>query len=121
MQINIIDILITIGKSHLFILILLMIIFLIERMTKLKLVFDSFKWKKSPLNAKAASTRDAGNYFIINLIVFVYDIYNNYVPFNLINCVIWLIILIILTKVFYRIHIKYQAVDPNKADDDYSD
>ena len=117
---DIINIFITIVKAHLLILFIIIISFLIEKLTGLRLLIDHYTWIKSKNNIEVLSTRDSGNYIIINLLVFIYDIYKNSISFNFINIIIWLVLIIILTKVFYRTHKKYQKFDPNKADDDYT-
>lgn len=120
MKIDIINILITLGKSHLYVLYIVIGSFIIEKFTGLKLFIYDYFWVKSPRNAEDGSNRDAGLYLIINCIVFGYNIYHGRIEFNIFNIIIWVIIISILTKIFYKIHRKYQKVDPNKADDDYT-
>jgi len=115
-----IDILICFFKAHTIAILIIFISYIIEKTTKFKLLIYNYNWEKSLRNADAAATRDSGNYLIINFLVFVYDIYMGNIGLNIINIIIWLIIISILTKTFYRIHLKYQAVDIKKSDDDYS-
>lgn len=117
---NIVNIFISIGKAHLIGIAIVILSYIIEKSTGLKLLIDHYTWIKSRNNIEVLSTRDTGNYLILNSIVFIYDIYNGNIGLNFISIAIWLVLIIILTKVFYRIHKKYQKYDPNKADDDYT-
>ncbi len=94
--------------------------FIIEKTTGLKLFIDHYTWVKSPANAKILSDGDSGYFIILNIIVFIYNIYKNNIAFHWITFFLWLFFLLILTRILYKIHYKYQKIDPNKADDDYS-
>ena len=117
-MIDIIHILKSIGKAHVIILLIVIWSLIIEFSTGIKLFVDNYKWKKSIRNAEDASTRDSTFYLIVMISVFIYDIIKKNVDFNPLNIIIWIIIVSILVKVFYKIHNKYQAVDPKKANDD---
>jgi hypothetical protein len=113
------EVLISIGKAHLIVLTIIFLSYIIESFTALKLFIDNYRWKKSSRNADAISNRDLGIYLIILVIVFIYDIVNDNLEVTFISFVVWLLITSGMVKVFFRIHRKYQAVDPNKSDDDY--
>ena len=117
---NLTEIFISIGKGHLIALVIVVLSYIIESSTSLKLFFDNYQWKKSLRNAEDSSNRDSGIYLVILISVFIYDILNDNIEFKFVNVLIWLILIIILTKLFYRIHKKYQKFDPNKADDDFT-
>jgi hypothetical protein len=117
---NFLDIIISIGKSNLIAIGIVLLSFIIEKLTGLKLFIDNYTWVKSKYNAENISIRDTVNYFILNLIVFIYDIYNGKIEFHVIAIVAWLFFVGILAQLFYIIHDKYQKVDPNKSDNDYT-
>ena len=117
---SIIDIFISVGKSNLIGVAIVVFSYIIEKITGLKLFIDHYTWVKSKENIEVLSTRDTFLYLVLNFSVFIYDIYHDNLDFNFLNGLIWLVIVIILAKVFYRIHKKYQKFDPNKADDDYT-
>ena len=117
---NFLDIIISIGYANLIAIGIVLLSYIIEKLTGLKLFIDNYTWVKSENNAENISIRDTVNYFILNLIVFIYNIYNGKIEFHVIALVTWLLFVGILTQVFYIVHIKYQKVDPNKSDDDYT-
>jgi len=117
---NFLAIVISIGKSNLIAAGIVLLSFIVEKLTGLKLFIDNYTWAKSEYNADNISIRDTVNYFILNLIVFIYDIYNGKIEFHVIAIVTWLFLVSILTQLFYIIHDKYQTVDPNKSDNDYT-
>ena len=115
-----INIIFSIGRAHIIVIAIVLGSFLLEKLTGLNLFIDHYTWKKSKLNADMLSSRDSVYYFILNVIVFGYDVYKKSINFKIINIILWFIIISVLTKLFYHFHRKYQAVDPNKADDDYT-
>ena len=110
----------SIIKANLIILGILIVTYIIEVNSNFKLFIDHFKWKKSIRNAEIAANGNTIYYLIFCLAVFVYDMIKNNVKFNFINILFWLIIMTMLTFIFHRLYSKYQGVDPNKADDDYT-
>ncbi len=117
---DIINIFIAIGKAQLIVLIIVYLSYVIETNTPIKLFFDNYQWKKSIRNAEDISNRDSGLYLIIMIIVFIYDIIKKNLQFNFFNFIIWLLVVSVLVKLFFYFHKKYQAVDHNKADDDFT-
>ena len=63
----------SILKGHLYIIGIIGITYLIEKLTKLSLFVDQFKWKKSPNNAEILSDRDSVYYFLFMAGVLIYD------------------------------------------------
>ncbi|MGD9489409.1 MAG: hypothetical protein AB7W47_15435 [Calditrichaceae bacterium] len=96
------------------------ITYIIEKFTGLSLFVDQFKWKKSQNNAEALLVRDSVNYFFLLAGVFIFDLYKENIELNPLSIGIWLVIVVILIRLFRKYHSKYQAVDPGKTDDDYS-
>ncbi len=117
---DLLNILIVIGKANLLVLVLIFLSYIIEKTTGLRLLIDHYTWAKSIENTKVLATRDSGNYLIINVLFFAYHIYEETIRLNFINVAIWIILISILVRIFYLIHIKYQPFDPTKADDDFS-
>ena len=114
------NILFSILKAQLITIGIIVASYLIEKITGLKLLIDHYTWKKSPHNVEVLSTGDSAYYFIVNLIVFIYDIYSDRIEFKLYNIILWLVLAIFLTIGFYRVHKKYQRIDFFKNDNDYS-
>ncbi len=115
-----ISVFISIGKSNLTAMGIVIFSFIIEKITGLRLFIDHYyKWVKSPRNAEIVTNRDMGYYFILMVAVFIYDIYNGNVAFNFFTCIIALILITTLSSIFKKIHGKYQKVDPKKKDDDF--
>jgi hypothetical protein len=114
------EIIISILKANLIALIIVSGSYLLEKVTGVRLLIDSFTWEKSPNNAHNATVRDTVSYFILNLVVFIVDVLKKRVHLNIFNAVLWISIVLMLVKVFNTLHSKYQAVDPNKQDDDYT-
>ena len=117
---NILNIIISIGKANLIAIGIVLLSYIIEKLTGLRLFIDHYTWVKSEYNAETLSIRDTVNYLILNLIVFVYYIYLGKIELHVIALVTWLFFIGLLTQIFYSIHRKYQKVDPNKSDNDYT-
>lgn len=117
---TIISVLFSILKSHLYLIGIIIGSFIIESITGLKLFIDNYLNPKSPKNADAVSSRDTFLYFVLNLVVFLYDINTEHIELNFISIFLWFAIIIFLTKYFFRLHKKYQKVDHTKSNDDYS-
>ena len=117
---NFSSICISIGKANLITIGIVILSYIIEKLTGLKLFIDHYRWIKSENNAETLSIGDTVYYFILNLIVFIYDIYKGEIEFHVISIVTWLLLVGILTQIFYIIHGKYQQIDPNKADNDFT-
>lgn len=117
---NFFDIIISIGYANLIAIGIVLLSYIIEKVTGLKLFIDHYTWVKSENNAETLSIRDTVYYFILNLFVFIYNIYHGKIEFHAVSLVIWLFFTGILTIIFYSLHSKYQKIDPNKSDDDYS-
>ncbi|GEM_PF-4406777 len=116
----IVDVIMVLLKSHVLLLLLLLASYTIEKITGLRLFIDHYTWVKSPENAEALTARDSFFYIVLNSGVLLYHYIKGKIAFTWISFLIWLIILSFLVKIFYRIHRRYQKVDPNKADDDYT-
>ena len=119
-MIAVIDVIYSVLKAHLIILVILILSYIIEQITPLSLFVDQFKWKKSPRNAEIHVSGDSLYYLIIVLIVFIYDIYHDKIELNFISILAWLVIMIPLFWLFRILYRKYQGVDTNKADVDFS-
>jgi hypothetical protein len=105
----------SIVKAHVFIIIILFITFLLEKVFGLSLFIDQFKWKKSTNNARIHLNRDTFTYFVFTMGVFIYDIIKGNVTFHIIPIAIWLVIMIILTIIFRDLYDKYQGYDPKQS------
>ncbi len=116
----IVDTIMVLVKSHVLLLLLLLASYMIEKITGLRLFIDHYTWVKSPENAEALTARDSFFYILLNIGVLLYHYFKDEITLTWISFLLWLILLGILVRIFYKVHRKYQKVDPNKADDDYT-
>ena len=114
------SVLVSIGKAHLIVIGILIFSFIIEHTTQFRLFFKDFVRPKSQKQAEIANDRNIGTYFLIMVGKIIYDMFTRNMVINFYTIVFSFLIIYLLTKFFYRIHKKYQAVDPEKADDDFS-
>jgi hypothetical protein len=103
-------------RSHLILLIILLITFIIELITGKYIFVLWFKYKKDLKSAKLSAERETVLYFIFNLL---YAIHLKYLSKNDISdfsLIFWIIIIFFLSFFFKIAYNKYQGKDPNKAD-----
>lgn len=105
-------------KSQLLVFLVILISFIVENLTSLKLFIDHFLWEKSPKNAEIGADGTTGYYFIFCTSVFGYHIYKGYLEFTFFNIIVWLLVIAPLTGYFRKTYDKYQKIDPNKPDDE---
>ena len=117
---SLINVIVSILKSNFIAIIIVFMSFVIESFTDFKFLIKDFKWKKSLKNARIHRNGNQVYYFILTSIVYAYDLYKGNLEFTFIAFAIWLAILITLSTILGKIYDKYQGVDPNKADDDYT-
>jgi len=117
---QILDIYYSLIKANFLIAAIVIILYIIEINTKLILFVKQFKWKKSLKNAKIHRDRDQGSYFIFCCLVYLFDLFKGNIRFTIISFIFWIISLVFLATLFGKIYDRYQGIDPNKADDDYT-
>lgn len=115
-----VQVLVSILKSLFIAMGIVIVSYLLEKITGLKLLISDFKWEKSPKNARIIATRNAVFFFVLTLAVYIYDLNKGYVDFNVYSFVLWFIISSFLKRKCYWIQSKYQAMDANKTDDDFT-
>jgi len=115
-----IKVFIVIGLSQVIVLLIILISYFVEKYTPVNLFIDQFTWKKSPRNARKFAGGNAVYYFIINLLVFIYCIYTQYIPFSKWKLIVWSIIVSLFSLLVRELYYSYQGIDFNKSDDDYS-
>lgn len=94
--------------------------FIIESVTGLRLMFDQLKWAKSSNKAEKLAYGNSGIYFVILFCCFIYFGLKGLVTINLYTSIAWIVITIPLMIQFRKFYNKFQKIDPNKSDDDYS-
>ncbi len=105
--------------AHLAMLLIVMMSYIIEKKSNWKLIFDIFKWKKSPEMADGAATFYSALYFIISLAILIYDGYiKDRAPSDFMFSR-WLLVMIILTIIFRFVYYRYTGKDPNKSGEHY--
>ena len=110
----------SIVKANIYATLIILIVYVFEVSFNLKIFIKYFTWKKSRRNAEIAADGNTGYYVIFCCGVFIYDILNGFIAFNFANVVFWLTIMTILALTFHKLYSKYQGVDPNKRDDDFT-
>jgi hypothetical protein len=101
-------------KTHLYILVIIIFSYLIEKHSNLKLLFENFKWKKSNEMAEAGADFHAFLYFLFSLAILIYDGYiKDRAPTNF-SFIRWLIIMFILSTIFRYTYYIFTGKDPKK-------
>ncbi len=114
-----ISVLISIGKAHIIVIAFFIVSFVLEQVGFI-LFYKDYIRPKSPRQAEIADSGNIGTYMLIMIGRVIYDMYKGNMEFNFFTITFSFIIIFVLTKYSYRLHKKYQAVDPNKADDDFA-
>ena len=119
---SLLSIIITLAKGNLIVIGLLVAIFIIEKLTGLKLnIYQYFYWTKNKKNADTITYSDIMTYKIILIIVVIYDMVYSSLPVNFYTIIVAILYIFPFTDfVLLKIHRKYQKVDPSKDDNDFS-
>ncbi len=107
-------------KGNIVVFVIIISSFIVEKITGLKLIIDNFKWKKSTRNVEASATFNSFSYFLTNLGVLIYEYYKDRIELSVLLIITWLLFVVLLSYIVYKIDIKYQGHDPQKADDNYT-
>ena len=107
-------------EAHGLLLIVLSIDYFLEKTTGISVFVDQFLWEKSLRNAEINIDRDSWLYFLWNLAFLIYILVKNRIEFSITILTFWLLIMLLLLKPFRYFYDKYQKVDSEKADDDYT-
>lgn len=103
-----------IFEAHLYMVVIVLSSYVFEKMFGFKLLIDNFNWKKSDYQAAGSSDVLSLLYFVVSLIVLLYNVYGrksapaDYAFWK------WLIIIIPLTVLFRVWYNKNQGRDPTK-------
>jgi hypothetical protein len=109
-------------KGTLFVTLIYLGSYIIEKVTGLRLLIDSFKWEKSKNNAEgAAGWNGIFVFFLTNLIILLYDLSQHSEPPLSYSIWKWLLIIIPLTILFSIVFYRFTNKDSNREDNDYSD
>lgn len=103
-------------ESHLFVVGLLILIHIYEKFSGKLTLINWYRFKKDFKTALGTSYRESLHYFLYNLIFYIVMLKLNKLYSKEINIWVWLIIILILTIIFFKIHFKYQSIDPQKPD-----
>lgn len=103
-------------RSHVYILFIFLgsCIFEILTKRKLKLILDDLTWKKSKEMASGSADVFASLYFVISLLVLLYNVYIKHNAPTDYRFWKWLVIMVPLTVIFRKLYYKLQAKDPKK-------
>ena len=110
----------SILKTNLIALIIVSVVYVLEVLFNLKIFIRYFTWRKSIRNAEIAAQGETVYYVVFCTLVLIYDLIKGHLTFNDYSISFWLIEMVFLTIQFHKFYSKYQGVDPNKEDKDFS-
>ncbi len=104
-------------EAHLYIICIILVSYVIERVTGLKLIIDAFfdEEKEEDIANGAASFNSIG-YFTISLIVFLYHLYIKKTELGANAFWKWLLIMLPLTIIFRILYYRWQGKKSQKQD-----
>ena len=110
----------TVVHAHVVIFVIILISYIIEKISFWKLFIHRFTYPKNLKNATGDADLHAIIYFIICLLTLLYDFYKKraYIPDDY-KLWKWLVIMIPLVVIFQKLYYKFTAKDPDRADDDW--
>lgn len=103
-------------ESHFYLIVVLIIIYIIEKSLGIMIIFFWFKHTKSPIAARGTASREAALYFLYNILFAVFKMSNNEQNSENFNWVIWILIILVLAIFLRILYLKYQGVDKNHVD-----
>lgn len=107
--------------SHIIVIILIFIIYLIELKTPIRSIFYVFKYKKTLENATAFADFFSVVYFVFCLLIHLFSCYSiQKIPDDY-SFWIWIIIMLPLAILFNKFLYKFTNKDPNLNDDGWSE
>ena len=101
-------------KTHFYLLVIVLVSFVVERLTNLKLLIHDFNWKKSDFMAGGSADLLSVIYFLIGLGVLLYDAYYKGNAPESFRFWHWLVIMLPLTVLVRFAYYHLQARDPKK-------
>lgn len=115
-----IDALLILGKAHLLILLIVISVWIIEITLGLNLLVKMYIWKKNPKLAMSTTDLDSLVYVLLNIGAYLYYQIHGEPHFHWLTFLIWFGSLVLLSYLFRKIHYRFQGIDPDKAEDDYT-
>jgi len=106
-------------KANIIAVVIILISYVVESSTSLRLLVTRFKWKKNYKYAEQAANGNSGFYAILCTIVLIIDIKNGIIEFSLLNIFVWFIILVALIIIVKKLYFKFQGIDIAKKEDDF--
>jgi hypothetical protein len=110
----------SILKTNLIALIIVSVVYVFEVIFNLKIFIRYFTWRKSIRNAEISANGNTVYYVVFCTLILIYDLIKGHLTFNDYSISFWLIEMTFLTIQFHKFYSKYQGVDPNKEDKDFS-
>jgi hypothetical protein len=110
----------SILKANLIALIIVSVVYVLEVLFNLKIFIRYFTWRKSIRNAEISAHGNTVYYIVFCTLILIYDLIKGHLTFNDYSISFWLIEMVFLTIQFHKFYNKYQGVDPNKEDKDFS-
>ena len=107
-------------KTDLLVIAIIILSYVVEKYTRLRLLVAHFKWEKSPHNARIAADGHAVYFFFFALVIFIYAMVKGFYRFTALGTIVWLIAMISTAVWIRKIYFKHQGVDKSKADDEFS-
>jgi len=104
-------------EYHLYLMIFVAIVYLIEKETGMMLIIEWFRYKKDVKSALGTADRESVLYFLYQIGFAVYKIYiEKEISRENFSFIIWILIVFILAGFVRWIYLKFQGVDPSKPD-----
>lgn len=114
-------ILLEIIKGSFIVLLIYFLSYIIEKNTGFKFLIWSIKRKQNQFMALGAANTAALIFFLINIIVLLYDLDTVEIKPKGYSFIKWLIIIIPLTIILRKIHLKLSLIDKDRNNFDFSD
>jgi hypothetical protein len=101
-------------EAHLYIICIVLVSYILEKVTNLKLLVDNFRWEKSDYMAKGAAGFQSTLYFLASMCVLLYHVYIKGDAPEEFAFWKWLIIMAPLTILFRVLQYQFQVKDPTR-------
>lgn len=103
-------------KSHIYLVLIILFIYIVELLTGFRIIIKWFTYKKAKMTAEGTALRESTLYFFYTLSFGIYYRFFSNPNESNINLLIWFITSFSLALFLWYFYRKYQGVDPSKGD-----
>ena len=103
-------------ESHVCLLILVLVVYVIETLTGKLILVHWFKLKKDMKSAIGSADMESLLYFLFNIGFSIYKVYIRKSVQGNFHFVVWVVIVLVLSITVRKLYMKYQGIDTNKPD-----